>query len=36
MCSCWSQSTDDRPTFYDISQAINDLMKPLANYLILS
>ena len=36
MNSCWREEPKDRPTFIELSQEIDDLIKPLAEYFELS
>lgn len=32
MLSCWNELPEARPTFTDLVDLINDIIKPLANY----
>ena len=33
MMSCWKYNPGERPTFSDLVQSVEDIMKPLAGYL---
>ena len=33
MISCWKCNPDERPTFSDLVQSVEYIMKPLANYI---
>ena len=36
MMSCWNKAPDERPTFAELFQSVNELLKPLADYIDLS
>ena len=33
MMSCWKYNPEERPTFTDLVESVEDIMKPLAGYL---
>ena len=33
MMSCWKSNPEERPTFFDLVQFVEDIMKPLADYI---
>ena len=33
MISCWKYNPEERPRFFDLVLFVEDIMKPLANYL---
>ena len=33
MMSCWNSSPDERPTFSQLSESIDEIIKPLAGYI---
>ena len=31
--SCWNNSPDERPTFFELFESVDELIKPLAGYI---